>query len=158
MKKLIFAALMATVCAAPLHAQGLQITNEALVQVVTVDADGNEVINYEPAAQVVPGDVIRYVLNLSNESDEAVSGISLTSQIPSDLLIQESTADTPIASVQYSIDGGASFANRSVLVVTAEDGTQRPAEAGDLTNVMWTVHAEIPAGESQTLSYLATVE
>lgn len=158
MKNLIIATLLASIFSAPVYAQGLQVTNEALVQVITVDADGKEVISYEPAAQVLPGDIIRYVLNLSNETAEAVSGVSLTSEIPSDLLIQEATADTPIASVQYSVDGGASFADRDALVVTGEDGTQRPAEAGDLTNVMWTVHVEIPAGETQTLSYLATVQ
>ena len=155
----IFATILALVAMSiPTLAQNVEVTNEALIEVVTVDADGKETITYEPAEVVAPGDAILYRITYKNVGTEPVEGIVLQSQIPSDLIITEDSAEADGLVVQYSIDGGASFANRGDLVVTTPEGEKRPAEAADLTNVLWQVGETLAAEASGSVSFRGVVK
>lgn len=158
MIRILATVLALSAMAAPGLAQNVEVTNEALIEVVSVDADGKETITYEAANVVAPGDAILYRITYKNVGEEPVEGIVLQSQIPSDLVISEGSAEAAGARVQYSIDGGTSFADRGALVVTTPEGTQRPAEATDLTNVLWSVAGSLAAGESGSVSYRGLVK
>lgn len=156
--RILFAAMFAiAMLSAPVFAQGIEVTNEALVQVKTVDASGEEKIKYVAADRVVPGSVILYLITYTNTGDAAAEGIVLNSPIHEDLTYAEGSAEVDGAVVHYSIDGGATYANREDLVVTEADGTKRPAEASDLTNVRWTMQRALGGGKKNAVSYRAVV-
>ncbi len=151
---LLAAAMMTT----PVFAQSIEVTNEALLEVVTLDENGEEKITYEDVSVVLPGDAIKYLITYSNVGTSQVESIVLKSQIPPNLLYTEQSAESENASVQYSIDGGATFADREDLVVITPEGEERPAEASDLTNIIWNVKDPIAAGSSDSVSFRATVK
>lgn len=157
MVRLFAATFVILALATPVFAQGVEITNQALVELRTVDANGEETIKYVIADRVIPGSVILYLITYANKGDAPAEGIVLTSQIPADLTFTEGSADIDGARVQFSIDGGKTYANREDLVVTTADGDERPAEASDLTNIRWTVRSALKTGKNRAVSYRAVV-
>lgn len=142
----------------PAAAQGVEVTNTALIEVKTVDQDGKEEVKYLAADKVTPGDTIMYLITFTNRGDKSAEGIVLTSEIPSDLIIKEGSAEAAGARVEYSIDNGKTYADREALVVTTSDGGRRPATAEDLTNLRWTILDPLPAGGINSVSYRAVVK
>jgi uncharacterized repeat protein (TIGR01451 family) len=157
MRLFVAAMLAIAMLSTPVQAQGVDVTNEAMVEVKTIDASGQEKIKYVTADKVVPGSVILYLITYTNNGDAAAEGIVLNSAIHEDLTYIESSAETDGAVVHYSIDGGQTYANREDLVVTEADGTKRPAEASDLTNVRWTMERALAPGKKNAVSFRAQV-
>lgn len=89
-----------------------------------------------------PGDVLRYRLVFTNRSGRPVRNVILDSPIPAGLRldvasVQATRAD---ARVEYSIDGGRSWASQPLEdVVVAGNTVRRPASPERYTNVRWTV-------------------
>jgi uncharacterized repeat protein (TIGR01451 family) len=101
------------------------------------------------AANVLPGDTVRYSLLFTNVSAGAVHGIVLDNPIPKGLQYQAGSAkaDRGDVAVLFSIDGGSTY-SASPMIDVDVDGKreQRPAPADRYTHVRWTVRGEVPRG------------
>lgn len=144
--------------ASPVFAQSVEVTSQALLEVVTVDESGEVKVSYEEAKIVVPGSAILYRMEYTNVGDTPAEGVVLNSPISPSLVYTEGSAESNGLRVQYSIDSGVTFANREDLFIVNPDGTLRPAIATDLTNIQWTVFGSLDLEASATVSFRAIVK
>ncbi|MDQ6976602.1 MAG: hypothetical protein Q9M75_00660, partial [Ghiorsea sp.] len=89
----------------------VEITAE---KIVMVEQDGKQIEKREPAADVLPGDVIVYTLQYENKGDEAAQNVVLNDPIPQGTSYVVASAFSPGAEVSFSLDGKA-FKNPSLL-------------------------------------------
>ena len=127
------------------------------VEELTVTQDpetGARVERLSPPDSVVPGDMLRYTLTVTNPTAAPVEEAVLTLALPAEVVLLEDTATEGGAEawrVTYSVDGGTSFAARNALeVFDAETGVMRPALSDDIDTVRWEASTPLaPGGTSQ---------
>ncbi len=106
----------------------------------------------ENRALAKPGDVIRYTLVFTNVTAGAVKNIQFIDPIPQGTVyVLGSAAADHAVRIEYSIDGGKSYAARPVIAV-AQNGTtvEQPAPRERYTHVRWTVLGSLAPGAKVT--------
>ena len=104
--------------------------------------DGRVEIRQVPAARVVPGTEVIYVVDYSNVGDGPVDDVAITNPVPEQLLFVSGVG--PLGVSEVSIDGEA-FGDLSEFTVTEPDGQTRAAETRDVTHLRWNL-PELPPG------------
>jgi uncharacterized repeat protein (TIGR01451 family) len=106
-----------------------------------------------------PGDVIRYALVFTNVTAGPVKNIQFVDPLPKGLVyvLGSAKADTP-AQLEYSIDGGKSYAAQPMIEVV-ENGkkVQKPAAREQYTHVRWTVLGSVAPGAKVIAEFRAQV-
>ena len=156
-RSLIAAGLMA--CALPAAAPAMAdvlVSPGTVEKVVSMEyEDGSTETEYVPADEVTPGEELAYVVSFRNESAEPESGVVMTVPVPDDMVYVEDSVVAYDASVDFSVDGGKSFAPRDGLVI--EEGESiRMASADEITHVRWTF-ARVTPGEQGMLAFRAVL-
>lgn len=111
-------------------------------------------------AAVRPGDVLRYTLTFTNETNRTISNVQLSNPIPAGLaLVGESPrASRADAEPEYSADGGRTFSARPTETVTIDGQRVRRAVPADrYTNVRWIVRGAVRPKTVVTAEYSARV-
>ena len=124
---------------------------------VTTNSDGNVELQLVPAATVVPGEKVVYTITFRNVSGETAENVVITNPLAAELTYVDGSATRGGAEVEFSVDGGASFASRDELTVE-EDGARRPAEAKDFTHIRWVMQEELAAGAQGTVRFAAVLD
>ncbi len=106
---------------------------------------------------VVPGETVFYTITFTNISDETADNVVITNPIAADLVYVEGSGFGPGTDMQFSIDGGKSFAAAAELTIT-EDGETRAAKASDYTHVRWILKNNLDAGAQATARFAAVLE
>jgi len=135
-----------------LSAQALTATQIVEKEVQVSLPSGETDISYQDASLVIPGEVIRYRLDYTNDKTEAASDLVLTMPVPEVVTFIEGSANGPANTITYSIDGGETFSERGELTISDENGS-RSATADDVTHIRWFVAGPVAVGESGTLSF-----
>ena len=148
MKRLI--GLILTMSALTAHAiaqeQGhLNVTTFVQKEEVSVNAAGEADTRLVEAETVVPGDRVVYTITFQNISDDAAEHVVITNPIAASLTYIDGSAFGPGTEIQFSVDGGKSFAERDALTVD-ENGDVRPAEAKDFTHIRWVMQQDLAVG------------
>ena len=133
--------------------QALVIT---ALNVTAQDADRSDA----SSGVTVPGDVIEYRLTFTNHTDGTVSDVVLNDPVPEGLVFVPGsvTASREDVLVEYSTDGGASWAAEPVVEVEEAGRTVvRPAPAEAYTHVRWTVTGEVLPGAQVLARFRARV-
>jgi uncharacterized repeat protein (TIGR01451 family) len=125
--------------------------------IVSEAADGTVKVDFAPAVTVVPGETLVYWLNYANESDQSAANVVLTVPVPDEVTYVESTAAADQANVDFSADGGKTFAPRGDLAISA-NGQSREALAAEITHVRWTFKSVIPANSEGRLGFQAVLD
>lgn len=90
-----------------------------------------------------PGDVLRYRLVFQNTAGRPIQGVALANPLAAGMKYVggSSLASRDDMRVEYSIDGGQTYAAQPMEEVVQEDGTRvrRPAPPEKYTHVRWTV-------------------
>ena len=133
----------------------LDVTTVVQKQEFIVDAAGETDTRLVPAATIVPGDRVIYTITFQNISDDAAEDVVITNPIDDSLTYVDGSAFGPGTEIQFSVDGGQSFAKREALTVD-EDGEIRPAEAKDFTHIRWVMQQDLAAG-AQGMARFAAV-
>ena len=130
----------------------VQVTNAVYQEIQIKAEDGTISKKMVPAARVVPGEEVVYELSYRNDGDTAANNVQVNNALAKELeFVSASNPPT------VSIDGGEHFGDLSELKVTAADGSVRPAQPSDITNVRWTVPTLAP-GASGKFVYRARVK
>lgn len=108
--------------------------------------------SYADASLVIPGEVIRYRLDYTNDDELPASDLVLTMPVPNVVTFIEGSANGMAESVTYSIDNGETFSTRGELTISDESGS-RSATADDVTHIRWVIKGPVNAGESGMLSF-----
>jgi uncharacterized repeat protein (TIGR01451 family) len=145
------------ITAAPVAASGL-VAEQIIERVVTTKAANGEVqTKLVPADRVIPGEQLVYTLKFGNQGAAAAERVVLTLPIPAEVAYIENSAASKLATVDFSADGGASFALREALTASA-NGKTRPALAADITHVRWTFNAPVQPKQTGELVFKAVLE
>ncbi len=153
-------AVRALMWAAPLAAQTeaprpLVITARNL----TAEAARGQRGDLPDSAVARPGDVIRYALVFTNVTAGAVKNVQFVDGLPQGLVyvLGSAKADRPVR-VEYSIDGGKTYALQPTIVVI-EDGrrVEKPAPREAYTHIRWTVLSSLAPAAPVTAEFEAQV-
>lgn len=136
-------------------AGGVELDAKVFQQVEVKAADGSASLKTVPAATVVPGSEVTYVVTYRNTGAEPADAVTIDNPVPAELVYVASAGDRAIDAV--SVDGGSQYGVLAELTVTGEDGQPRPAQAADVTHLRW-VLGSLPAGAEGTVSYVAKVK
>jgi len=132
----------------------LEVRTTVQKQERTIAADGSETTRLVPAEKVVPGDEVVYTVSFVNVGDAPAENVVVTNPLPAELSYVDGSAAGPGSNVEFSVDGGASFAPAAELVVEDESGT-RPAVPDDFTHIRWVMSRSLAPGDERTARFRA---
>ena len=160
MKNLIGLILMMSALTAHAVAQQqghLNVKTTVHKQQVTVNDAGETETVLVPAETVVPGDSVVYTITFQNISDEPAENVVIVNPIAETLTYIDGSAFGPGTEIQFSIDGGQTFAARETLTVD-KNGVVRPAEATDFTHIRWVMREDLAVGAQGTARFSAVLK
>lgn len=137
-------------------AGGLQLSNEVFQEIEVTGADGKPERQIVPAATVVPGTEVFYVITYRNAGDQPAEKVAITNPVPAGL--EYVAVRGPAPANQVSVDGGKQYGALANLSVTGADGKPRPAQAADVTHVRWTLSSALPPGNGGVVSFKARLK
>jgi uncharacterized repeat protein (TIGR01451 family) len=139
------------------HAAGsLQLSNQVFQEIEVIGADGKPERKTVPAATVVPGTEVFYVITYRNAGDQPAENIAITNPVPAEL--EYVAVLGPAPANQVSVDGGKRYGALANLSVADASGKTRPAEAADVTHVRWMLNSALPPGDGGKVSFRARLK
>lgn len=105
----------------------------------------------------VPGDEIIYTVTFTNIGEEPADNILITNPIPPQMRYVSGTAFGPGSEIEYSADGGTTWAQAAALRVSTATGDERMAEPGDYTHIRWALNTPLDVGERSFARFRAVV-
>jgi uncharacterized repeat protein (TIGR01451 family) len=141
----------------PAHAAGgLQLSNQVFQDIDVIGADGKPGHKSVPAAMVVPGTEVFYVITYRNTGDRPADNVAITNPVPADLEFISVVGPAP--GTQVSVDGGKQFGALTSLSVTGADGKPRAAQTADVTHVRWMLATALLPGSGGSVSFRARLK
>ncbi len=137
-------------------AGGLQLSNQVFQEIEVIGADGKPERKTVPAATVVPGTEVHYVITYRNTGDKPADSVAITNPVPAEL--EYVSVRGPAPANQVSVDGGKQYGELASLYVTDADGKPRPAQAADVTHVRWMLNGALPPGNGGAVSFNARLK
>ena len=123
---------------------------------VVVNENGESENRLVAVESVIPGERVFYTITFTNVGDEPAENVVITNPIATELTYVEGSAFGPGMDVQFSVDGGATFAVAAELTVT-EDGEARAAGPEDFTHIRWVMQGELNTGSQGTARFAAVL-
>lgn len=154
--KTIVTAVSLTFCAVAGAQDAGHLTIETIVmkEEVSIGPAGERETRLVEPDTVVPGDEVVYTVSFSNVSDEPAENVVITNPLPEQLSYVDGSAFGPGAAVEFSVDGGKSFAAPEKLLVR-ENGGERVASAEDFTHIRWVLSEDIAPGSQGMAQFRA---
>lgn len=158
MKILMSVILIASTAVAMAQEQGhLDVQTTVQKEEVIVNEAGESETRLVAAELVVPGESVVYTITFTNVSAEPADNVVITNPIAEDLMYVDGSAFGPGMDIQFSIDGGVTFAAANELTIV-EDGEVRNARAEDFTHVRWAMQNDLKAGAQGIARFAAVLE
>ena len=132
----------------------LEIRTDVQKEDVVTAEDGTERVELIDAETVLPGEEVIYTVTFANTSDVAADNVVITNPLPAELTYVDGTAGGEGTRVQFSADGGATFAQAAELTV-ADNGGERRASPDEFTHIRWVLDAALQPGETGTATFRA---
>lgn len=136
------------------------VTSLAEVEVKERTAEGKVEVKRVEATKtkVAPGDTVIFTTRYVNKGKQAATGVVLTNPVPEHMTCVDRSAEGKGTKIDYSIDGGRSYAAPEKLQVKGTDGKVRPALASDYTHIRWTVSAPLAPGAGGSVSFRGRIK
>ncbi len=130
----------------------LSTSVKRVVRLVTDDG-GPETLLLS-ALSVQPGQELRYTIAFTNAGSEFIDPgvIVITNPIPETAEYLDGTATGADTEIEFSVDGGASFASAARLTVV-ENGARVPATAAHYTTLRFTYGGILGPGEGSVVAF-----
>jgi uncharacterized repeat protein (TIGR01451 family) len=141
-----------------LAADTLELRNAVFQEVDVTAPDGTTHKERVPAAKVVPGSEVIYVITYKNTGKQPAADVVITNPIPTELAYKPELGPATSATPEVSVDAGKSWGALASLTVKGPDGKPRAAQGSDVTHVRWKIGAPVRAGEQGSVSYRAVLE
>jgi len=138
-------------------AQHLDVQTTVHKQEIVVNDAGEEDKRLVEAEVVLPGETVFYTITFTNVSDEVADRVVITNPIAENLVYLDGSAFGAGMDIEFSVDGGETFAAAGELTVT-EDGETRVAKASDFTHVRWVMRNDLAVGAQGTARFAAVLE
>jgi uncharacterized repeat protein (TIGR01451 family) len=118
----------------------------AEVKISVPGPDNVAIARFAPAATVSQGEVVYYTVRIRNPTSEYLRDVTVVQPIPANTTYAEHSASGPGTEIQFSADGGTTFASEGRVVATDSGGVQRAATAKDLTHIRWRLRNALAPG------------
>jgi uncharacterized repeat protein (TIGR01451 family) len=106
---------------------------------------------------VVPGDMVIFTVSYANSDTKPADRVLVINPVPQHMAYLDKSAEGTGAVIEFSVDGGKTYAAPGKLLVTAE-GKQRPAAASDYTHIRWTISKPLAPGAKGSVSFRAVLK
>ena len=139
---------------------GIELTTVAEVEETVQNEKGaKEVKRMEASkAKVSPGDVVFFTTTYVNAGKQPATNVVITNPVPEHMVYVDQSAGGKDAKIDFSIDGGKTYATADKLKITDKEGRVRPALGKDYTHVRWVVSASVAPGAKGTVGFRARVK
>ena len=136
----------------------LETTIEVQKLEVREGSAGEEIRQWIAADRLNAGDEIHYTVRIRNAGSQPVDSIVVTKRLPFGVKYLRNSASGPAAVVQFSVDGGRTFATPEALSRAASDGRKsaRRALEGEYTHVRWVLSKPLRPSSTALLRFRAT--
>ena len=141
----------------------LNVSLEAYIVTVITKDDGTKEEQFSKATTARPGQTVEYRVIVVNTSSETLPGTNayITGPVPAstDYLAESATATSDKALLEFSADGGQSFAETPMITKKNEQGEEVLVEAQpeEYTDARWQLLQAVAPQETLTFSYRVTV-
>jgi len=139
-------------------AGALQLSNEVFQEIEIKAPDGKIERKTVPAARVVPGTEVVYVITYRNDGDKPAEKVTVTNPVPKELEYVTAASIAGESAPDVSVDGGKNYGALSRLTVTSADGKSRPATSADVTHVRWALKSIVKPGDEGKVSFRAKLK
>lgn len=139
--------------------RSVELVNIAEVEVMQKNEFGTEVAKRVAAdkANVVPGDTVIYTIIYTNYGNKPATDIVINNPVPEQMIYVDKSAEGAGTRIDFSVDRGKSFAPLEKLKLRDSAGKERPAIAGDVSNIRWTLEKPLKPGGTGRVSFRAKV-
>lgn len=159
MKQATLLIVLAVLWMAPATAAepGVSVSVVAQLEETVTAADGSSQTRLVPMTTVVPGDEVVFTVSWRNSGSEPAENVVLGNPIPPQMRFSGIDDAGAEAQVEFSVDGGETWAQPGALTVQLANGT-RPATAADYTNIRWRLVNPVAPGDEGFVRYRAIVK
>jgi len=157
MKKILFFLFLGLMASVEANGNVIDINTQSYQQIVKVDKKGKKVITWEKVKKVVPGDTIKYVNSVKNNSNKVIENVSVKNKInPNLYYVPNSAKSSKPATIKFSVDGGKSFDLPKNLYVVKK-GKKLPATYKDYNAIEWNINS-IEANKTVNVEFQAKIK
>ena len=136
---------------------GVTLSTMAEVE-IKPDGAGRRSVELAAADHVVAGDQLIYTVEIHNATARALAGIVVTNPIPERMGYVAASAQGPGAEIDFSVDGGMSFAKPDALTIKLAGGLTRPATAAEYTHIRWKLKYALSANSTAFARFRASLK
>jgi len=115
---------------------------------------GTEIRRWAPAGRLTAGEEIHYTVRVTNPGKQPVSEIVVTKRLPYGVHYLSGTATGPASEVQFSADGGNTFARPERSSGGSKKATRKSATV-EYTHVRWILRNPLAPGATALLRFRA---
>lgn len=135
------------------NAQAEVAMNTDVFKVVNVtDANGKTSQQWNAPENMVPGTIVGYRITIKNTGKEAAKDLVINNPIPANTTYIADSARGAEARIDYSVDGGKTFAQPAELFVV-KNAQKVQASVVDYTHIRWTFNKALAPQNSTTAQY-----
>lgn len=138
--------------------QQVRFDSYAEIEVTHVDEEGKTVIERQPVTSAPPATMIIFSNVLTNTTPEAVADLVVTNPVPANMEYVSGSASGQETTITFSIDGGKTYDSPRYLIITESDGTVRPAQPREYTNIRWQLNGSLEPGQKRSVEFRAMVK
>lgn len=154
MKSLVLLLVWLTTFATPAGAtEAVELRTQLIAEVrETTGPAERPVFRLAPASRLTQGQVVYYTVRITNPTPVFANKVQVSQLIPANTTYLPGSAAGPGAEVEFSIDGGQTFARPEDL--KQSDGTRAPPER--YTHIRWTMRNPLAPGATALARFRAT--
>jgi uncharacterized repeat protein (TIGR01451 family) len=143
----LFAALLCLHCTLSAE-EPVQIETTLIAEVrdSVVLPTGRETHRMVPATTLKQGQTIFYTVRMKNPTPVTARDVVVVRRIPENTVYVEGSAVGPAADIDFSVDGGQTFARPAELYVSMPTGERRRALPDDYTHIRWRLKYPLAPG------------
>lgn len=131
-------------------------TSIEIAKLEVVNGPGaSETRRWVPAGRLNAGDEVHYTVRVRNPGKQAVDAVVVTKRLPFGVRYLRGSATGPAAEVQFSVDGGKTFATPETLSGGGKKGQRKSLES-DYTHVRWVLSKPLGPASTALLRFRAT--
>jgi uncharacterized repeat protein (TIGR01451 family) len=109
-------------------------------------------------ATVVPGDTVVFTTTYRNIGAKPAENVVITNPVPEHTTYVDKSAEGKGTAIDFSTDGGKSYAAPDKLTVKDAQGKTRKAGAADYTHIRWTLNKSLAPGGMGSVSFKAKIK
>lgn len=158
---LLFVVLLPLAAGAQQKEKGsIELKSISEVEVASKTAEGAVVVKRVDTARakVVPGDIVVFTTEYRNVGTKPAEKVVVTNPVPRHTAYVDGSAEGKGTTIDFSVDGGKSYAAPDKLTVKDAQGKARKAGPADYTHIRWTLTKPLaPRGEG-SVSFKAKIK